>query len=53
MIDGLLYVHVYIYHGIFVKDKGLLVSNYAISHEEVWGNGRVISCVLNVGTRWK
>jgi len=47
-----IYIYIYIYRRIFVKDK-VLVSNYAINHEEMWGNGRVISCVLNLGTRSK
>jgi len=39
------------YYTCIYKDKVRLVSNYAISHEEVCGNGRVISSVLNLDTR--
>jgi hypothetical protein len=29
------------------------VFNYALCHEDVWGNGGIAPFILNLGTRWK
>jgi len=38
-----------------IKGKGKVVPvlNYAQCHEDVWGNGGIVPCILELGTMWR
>jgi hypothetical protein len=36
-----------------LKNLSLFLTNQALRHENVWGSGCIVPCILDLGTNWR